>query len=356
MRGPMNHAYAVVMAGGGGTRFWPLSRGARPKQTLPILGGTDSMVRLTVARLRPLFAPADIFCVTAREHADLLRPDVPTPLIVEPQGRDTAAAVGLAATLLRARDPEAVFAVLPADHHVPDPAAFQATLKTAFAAAAGGALVTIGIKPRHPSTSYGYLQRGPRDGEAWKVLRFREKPDAETAARLIASGDHYWNGGIFVWTAQAILAEIARQLPDLARALSRIGEAAGSPGFDATLAAEYAALPRISIDYGVMEKAPRVLMVEAGFEWDDVGSWAAAAARRAHDDRGNSLEGLCAAVDTADTLVFSDDPSHLVATLGLEGFVVVRTRDATLVCPKDRADELKKVVEELRRRKLEKYL
>ncbi|HEX7896148.1 MAG TPA: mannose-1-phosphate guanylyltransferase [Planctomycetota bacterium] len=352
----MKHAYAVVMAGGGGTRFWPLSRSARPKQTLPILGGTVSMVGRTVARLHPLFAPADIFCVTAREHAELLRPDVPTPLIIEPQGRDTAAAVGLAATLLRARDPEAVFAVLPADHHVADALAFQATLKTAFTAAATGALVTIGIKPRHPSTSYGYLQRGPRDGEAWKVLRFREKPDAETAARLIATGDHYWNGGIFVWSAQAILSEIARQLPDLARALSRVGEAAGGPDFEKVLEAEYAALPRISIDYGVMEKASRVLMVEAGFDWDDVGSWAAAAARRPRDAQGNSLEGACAAVDTTDTLVYSADPSHVIATLGLEGFVVVHTPDATLVCPKDRADELKKVVEELRRRKLEKHL
>jgi mannose-1-phosphate guanylyltransferase len=355
----MKQAYAVVMAGGGGTRFWPLSRSARPKQTLPILGGSASMVARTVQRLHPLFAAADIFCVTAREHADLLRPDfadAPDNVLVEPVGRDTAAAVGLAATLLRARDPEAVFAVLPADHHVDDPLAFQATLKTAFAAATSGALVTIGIKPRHAATAYGYLQRGPREGDAWRVLRFVEKPDAATAARLLAGGDHYWNGGIFVWKADAILAEIARHLPDLARALSRIGQAAGTPRYREALEREYAALPRVSIDYGVMEKASRVLMIEAGFEWDDVGSWAAAAGRRARDAQGNTLEGECAAVDTRDTLVWSADPAHVVATLGLEGFVVVHTRDATLVCPKDRADELKKVVEELRRRKLEKYL
>jgi mannose-1-phosphate guanylyltransferase len=239
--------------------------------------------------------------------------------------------------------------VLPADHYVDDPGRFQATLRTAFAAARKGDLVTVGIRPRGPSTSYGYLQRGPREGDVHRVLKFVEKPKADVAARLVASGDHFWNGGIFVWTAEAILAEIARQLPDLARALDRIGAAAGSPRLEAVLEAEYAALPRISIDYGVMEKAARVVMVEAGFAWDDVGSWAAAAERRPKDAAGNTLEGACVPVETRDTLVFSTDPGHVVATLGLDGFVVVHTPDATLVCPKNRADELKKVVEELRR-------
>ncbi len=344
--------YAVIMAGGGGTRFWPLSRQARPKQVLPLLGGPGSMVARTVERLQPLFAKADIHCITAREHAEMLRGDVlPGNLMVEPTGRDTAAAIGLAAVLLRARDPRAVFAVLPADHYVDDPGRFQATLRSAFAAARSGSLVTIGIPPRGPSESYGYLQRGPREGEAWRVLRFVEKPRADVAARLIASGDHYWNGGIFVWKADAILAEIARQLPGLSAALERIAAAGPS-----SLEAEYAALPRISIDHGVMEKAARVVMVEAGFEWDDVGSWSAAAERRPKDARGNSFEGQAVAVDTRNTLVYSSDPAHVVAALGLDGFVVVHTPDATLVCPKNRADELKKVVEELRRRGLEKHL
>lgn len=340
----MEHAFAVVLAGGGGTRFWPLSRQARPKQILPILGGAESMVALTVRRLSPLFGPSHILCVTAREHADLLKD---YPLLVEPQGRDTAAAVGLAAVALRARDPQAVFAVLPADHYVDDPLRFQATLSTAFEAARDGALVTVGIPPRGPSESYGYLQRGPKDGAVWKVLRFREKPNAATAAAFLASGDHYWNAGIFVWRADAILAEIARQLPALSAALERIAASGFRPEVVET---EYAALPRISIDFGVMEKAARVVMVEAGFEWDDVGSWAAAAARRPRDVDGNTLEGACVPVETKDTLITSSEPGHVVATLGLEGFVVVHTPDATLVCPKGRADELKKVVEELRKK------
>ncbi len=349
--------YAVIMAGGGGTRFWPLSRQARPKQTLPLLGGSGSMVARTVDRLLPLFAKADILCITALEHAELLRGDVlPGNLLVEPSGRDTAAAIGLAAVLLRARDRRAVFAVLPSDHYVDDPGRFQATLRAAFAAARSGSLVTIGIPARGPSESYGYLQRGPREGEAWQVLRFVEKPKADVAARLLAGGDHYWNGGIFVWTADAILGEIARQLPALGTALDRIGAAAGTPRFDEILRSEYAALPRISIDHGVMERAARVLMVEAGFAWDDVGSWSAAAERRPKDPEGNTLEGKAVAVDTKNTLIYSSDPAHIVAALGLDGFVVVHTPDATLVCPKGRADELKKVVEELRRRGLEKHL
>lgn len=344
--------YAVILAGGGGTRFWPLSRQARPKQVLPLLGGDRSMVARTVERLQPLFAKDDILCVTAREHAELLRGEC--RLIVEPAGRDTAAAVGLAAALLHARDPRAVFAVLPADHYVDDPGRFQATLRVAFAAAREGALVTIGIPARGPSTSYGYLQRGPREGDVFRVLRFVEKPPAEVAARLLASGDHYWNGGIFVWKAEAVLAEIARQLPVLSAALGRI---VAAKDVEKALETEYPALPRVSIDHGIMEKAAaRVVMVEAGFQWDDVGSWSAAADRRPQDAQGNTLEGKAVAVETKNTLVYAGDPSHVVATLGLDGFVVVHTPDATLVCPKGRADELKKVVEELRRRGFEKTL
>lgn len=355
----MEHFYAVVMAGGSGTRFWPLSRKSRPKQTLPLLGG-NSMVRQTVERLFPLFEAKDVFVVTAREHGEAVRNDLPLlppeNVIEEPTGRDTAAAVGLAATFLQWRDPEAAFAVLPADHYIGDVQKFHVGLKAAREAARSGALVTFGIKPRHPATGYGYLNRGSRDGYAYRVRRFYEKPKPAAAQTFFESGDYFWNSGMFVWEAWAILGAIERFLPALARSLNEIGGSLGTSRLPITLAREYSRVARISIDFGVMEKAERVLMVEADFDWDDVGSWAAAAERRGKDTAGNSVEGKCVSVESKNSLVLSTDPEHLVAVLGLENFVVVHTRDATLVCPKGKADELKKLVEEIRAKGHEKYL
>ncbi len=355
----MEHFYAVVMAGGSGTRFWPLSRRNRPKQTLPLLGGR-SMVRETVERLFPLLEPKDVFVVTAREHAEGVRRELdllpPENIIDEPMGRDTAAAVGLAATFLRWRDPDAAFAVLPADHFIDDPAKLHQGLRQAREAARSGALVTFGIPPRHPSTAYGYLNRGPRDGVAWRVRRFYEKPKLEAARAFVESGDYFWNSGMFVWEAWAILTAIESFLPAMASSLREIGGALGTSRLPMVLAREYGRIQRISIDFGVMEKAEKVLMVEAGFQWDDVGSWAAAADRRGKDTAGNAIEGKCVSLDTKNSLVLSADPDHLVAVLGLEGFVVVHTPDATLVCPKGRADELKRLVEEIRGRGHEKHL
>jgi mannose-1-phosphate guanylyltransferase len=355
----MRHFYAVVLAGGSGTRFWPLSRRSRPKQLLPILGGR-SMVRRTVERLFPLLEPAQVFVVTAREHAEAVREDLdllpPENIIDEPAGRDTAAAVGLAAAFLEWRDPEAVFATLPADHDIHPPDEFHRSLREAREAALAGALVTLGVRPRRPATGYGYLHRGAREGNGFRVRRFCEKPDPETARGFVAAGDYYWNSGMFVWSARAILAEIDRHLPALSAGLREVREVFGTSRLPEVLERVYAGLPRISIDYGVMEKAERVVMLEAGFEWDDVGSWAAALGRRPKDAAGNALEGACVAAETKGSLVLSSDPRHLVAVLGLEGFVVVHTPDATLVCPKDRSDELKTLIEEIRRRGLETYL
>ena len=355
----MDHFYAVVMAGGSGTRFWPLSRKTRPKQTLPILGGA-SMVRQTVERLFPLFDPKQVFVVTGREHSELVRRDLdllpPEQILEEPLGRDTAAAVGLAATYLEWRDPESTFAVLPADHYIDDPAKFQLCLKRGCVAARSGALVTVGIKPRFPSTSYGYLNRGSREGDVFRVRRFYEKPKIEAARTFVESGDYFWNGGMFVWQSWAILKAIERYLPALATGLKGIGVALGTDRLSGVMAREYTRMPRISIDYGVMEKAERVLMVEADFQWDDVGSWAAAAERRGKDQQGNSIEGKCVSSETKNSLVLSTDPNHLVAVHGLEGYVVVHTPDATLVCPKGKAEDLKKLVEEIRQKGHDNYL
>jgi mannose-1-phosphate guanylyltransferase len=355
----VEHFYAVVMAGGSGTRFWPLSRKHKPKQTLPILGGS-TMVRQTVERLFPLFDPRRVFVVTAREHSDLIRRDLdllpPENIIDEPQGKDTAAAIGLAATFLQWRDPDAVFAVLPADHYIDSADRFQKALSKGAEAARTGALITLGIKPRYAATCYGYLQRGERQGEFYRVRRFCEKPKIAAAQEFVKSGDYSWNGGIFVWEAKTILAAITKFMPALAASLKEIEAALGTSRLPSTLSREYGKLERMSIDYGVMEKADPVLMLDIDFEWDDVGSWSAAADRRAKDAAGNATEGKVLAVETKNSLVISSDPDHLIGVLGLEGFVVVHTPDATLVCPKDRADDLKKLVEGVRAKGLEKHL
>ncbi len=355
----MEHFYAAIMAGGSGTRFWPLSRKTRPKQTLPLLGGA-SMVRQTVERLLPLLEPKDVFVVTSREHSELVRRELdllPAENVIdEPTGRDTSAAVGLAATFLKWRDPEAAFAVLPADHYIGDREKFHAGLRAAREAARSGALVTFGVPPRYPATCYGYLNRGSREGAAFRVRRFYEKPKLPAARAFVESGDYFWNSGIFVWEAWAILGAIEKFLPAVAGCLREVGEALGTSRLPMVLAREYARIERISIDFGVMEKAEKVLMVEANFDWDDVGSWAAAAERRPKDLAGNSIEGTCVQAETKNSLVLSTDANHLVAILGLEDFVVVHTPEATLVCPKKRADELKKLVEEIRQKGLEKYL
>lgn len=355
----MEHFYAVVMAGGSGTRFWPLSRKHQPKQTLPILGSA-TMVRQTVERLFPLFSPRQVFVVTAKEHSDLVRRDLDLlpqeNVIDEPQGRDTAAAVGLAATFLHWRDPEAVFAVLPADHYINSPERFQKGLEKGAEAARSGHFVTFGIKPRYPAEIYGYLHRGEKQGDYYKVRRFCEKPKLPAAQEFVKSGEHYWNGGIFVWQASTILDAIATHLPALSAGLKEIGAALGTSRLPSVLSREYGKLERISIDYGVMEKADRVLMLEADFEWDDVGSWSAAADRRARDGAGNAVDGKVLAVDTKNSLVLSSDPNHLVGVLGLDGYVVVHTPDATLVCPKDKADDLKKLVEEVRAKGFDRHL
>lgn len=349
----MGNAYAVVMAGGSGTRFWPLSRAARPKQLLPLLSDRP-LIRETVERLLPLFDLERVFVVTAREHADALARSLSIlpreNIIDEPVGRDTAACVGLAATLLRWRDPEAVFCTLPADHFVGDIAVFQSALARGLEEARRGKLVTYGVPPTRPETGYGYLEV-----EAGRVRRFCEKPEVGRAREFLEKGNYFWNCGIFVWRADRILAEIRRHLPDLSAALGRIEGALGTSRLPAVLVQEYAKLPRISIDFGVMEKAEEVVMVEADFGWDDVGNWVAAASHRPSDGAGNVAEGTAVTVESERNIVRTEG-GHLVATLGVRDFVIIHTPDATLVCPKDRAADLKKLTEEIRAKGLSRYL
>lgn len=350
--------HAVILAGGRGERFWPKSRAARPKQLQALTGGL-TMIEETLARVEPLAPPPRQWIVTSAELAGAVASVVGRgPRVVgEPMGRNTAPAIAMAASEIARGDPEAVMMVLPSDHHIGDVAAFRRVLAAAAGLAGQGRLVTIGIRPERPETGYGYIERGrPLDGEGcFGVKSFREKPDQETAEGFVRSGSFYWNGGIFVWAVSAFMESLRAHMPGLHRATvewqGRGGLGAGPQAFR-----EYfEPLEKISIDYGVMEKAARagteqcrgVAVVEGDFGWDDLGSWEAAARYYPGDARGNRISGKALALDSSDNIVVSDQ--GLVALLGVEGLIVVRSGDALLVCRRDRAQEVRRVVEELGR-------
>jgi mannose-1-phosphate guanylyltransferase len=346
------------MAGGSGTRFWPRSRARAPKQLLPILGGR-SLLQETVARLTPPISRRRLLVVTGRAQAGGVRAQLrqlpPGAVLVEPEGRNTAAAIALAALHVAQTHPDAVMAVLPADHAIAPLATFRADLALALdVAERTGALVTFGLAPTHPETGYGYIRpgapvRGGRGRVAW-VEAFVEKPDRQRAEAILAEGRMLWNSGIFAWRVDAILAELRARLPGVVEPLAAaLGRGARA------LAAAYRALPAVSIDTGVLEKAARVAVVRARFRWSDVGSWSALEPFWATAGNGrNAVSGRALAIDSRGCVV--DSPKRLVALLGVEDLVVVDTPDALLVCRKDRAQDVRLVVEELRRRGLARYL
>lgn len=345
------------MAGGRGERFWPESRLARPKQLLPIVGDRP-MLAQTIARLAGLVEASDIFVITnAEQRAAVLEvcPELdPAKVVGEPVGRDTAAAVGLAAVLVGREDPQATFVMLPADAVIHDAAALRATLETAFQAAdSAPRLMTIGITAGFPATGYGYIQQGDACGEfagrsVFAVRRFVEKPDEATARQYLESGDYFWNAGMFVWSVAAIASALETYTPVLWQALQAIdaGLAAGE-ALDPLLAAHYPSLEKVSIDYAVIEKADNVAMVESGFDWDDVGEWPAVARHFPADDSGNVVRGEAELADARGNIVYCRDPDHLIALLGVEDLIVVKTADATLVCHKDKAQDLKALVQRI---------
>jgi len=343
------------MAGGSGTRFWPRSRQRVPKQLLAI-ATRKTLLADTLARVRSLATPRATWIVTGASHATAVRREargLPRGnVLVEPQGRNTAAAVALAALRIARTAPDGVMIVLPADHAIGDVAAFRATLVQAMdVAVATDRLVTIGIAPTRPETGYGYIQVGePLDGGAHAVARFIEKPDLARAQSLLEGGDVLWNGGIFAWRVERILAELRRWTPDVVGPL----EHALKRGTARALAQAYARVPSVSIDTGVMERAERVAVVRATFPWSDVGSWAAVADLWRNGHEANAVRGSAVLVDSTGCVV--DAGSRLVALVGVEDLVVVDTPDALLVCPKGRAQDVRLIVEELRRRKLQRYL
>ena len=349
----------VILAGGSGTRFWPLSRLRHPKQLMSVLGG-KSMLQRTVERVLPL-KPERIVVITnrlqAQESAAQLAyiTELPVEVIAEPVGRNTAPAVGLAARL--ALSPETVLAVLPADHVIPDQEEFCAVLRRGAVAAGEGRLVTLGITPTRPETGYGYIEVAPGscgDGP-FPVSRFVEKPDLERAQQFLAAGNFYWNSGMFLWRADVILEELNRHLPELSAALADLVLRDGGVAQEG-LEALYAAVKGESIDVGVMEKSDRVTMIPASFGWSDVGSWSALPEVVEGDDNGNVIINAAGTVLTDAQGCLAYGGGKMVALLGVKDLIVVETPDALLICPRDRAQEVKGIVGELELRGLKEYL
>jgi len=359
-RQKMKNRYVVIMAGGRGERFWPQSRLKRPKHLLPIVGDS-AMLAQTIDRLEGLVPTERIFVITNEEQKESVLETcpslIPERVIGEPVGRDTAAAVGLAALLVESEDENAAFALLPADHVIEDGAGFRSVLSAAFEAAeSDDCLVTIGISPTFPSTGYGYLQKGEElNGMASRsvsvVDRFVEKPDLEKARQYLDSGNYFWNAGMFVWRPPVILKEMQKHTPSLARGLQELKETWREIGSLADCMDKvYPSLEKISIDFAVMEKAERVVMLESDFDWDDVGEWPAIARHYPADLQGNVFKGEGVAMDAEGNLTFAES-GHCVALLGVKDLIVVQSEDATMVCHKDYAQEVKALAQEVARKR-----
>ena len=354
--------YAVVMAGGSGTRLWPLSRAKRPKQVLSLLDG-QSLLGLAVERLSGMFPAENIYIITnaqyAADIAGALPHLPPGNIIAEPQGRDTANAIALGAEILAARDDDATMAVFSADHVIRPREAFVECVEAACDAAEEhrDALVTFGIRPTWPHTGLGYVHCGGESDGVYDVLAFKEKPNHHTARRYVESGQYYWNSGMFVWKVDAIRGEIGRLLPASLEALEPIGQAVrDGTDFTDILADIYPRLDKISIDYAVMERAAKVLMIELKCEWLDVGSWPALSDVLPPDESGNvTVADSAVILDSARNVIVAED-DHLLAVLGMDDCVIVHSPDATLVCNKSDSQRLKELVAMLRSKYGEKYL
>jgi mannose-1-phosphate guanylyltransferase len=363
----MKNTYAVIMAGGGGTRLWPISRKEKPKQLLPLLG-QETLFQSTVQRLADLFPPERILVVTVEEQAREMKqqaPEIPEEnYLIEPAPRGTASVVGLAAAVLQKRDPRASMAILPSDHFIRNVDLFHYLLKAAFGVAEDGYLVTLGITPTIPSTAYGYIQQGrPLDGDykypVYMVMRFKEKPDEQTAQQLLRSGDHSWNSGMFIWRADAILKEIEKQMPPLNGVLEKISSAWGTRNQDSVLNELWNDLKIETVDYGIMENAERVAVLPAGgLGWSDVGMWSSLFEVLLPDMNGNiaTNSSLHLAHETNNTLVYGGNGERLIVTIGVDDMVIVDAGDVLMVCKTDQAQKVRDVVQHLKKHRQEKFL
>ena len=353
--------YAVIMAGGVGSRFWPQSRERSPKQVLEIVG-SGSMISNTIARLQTLVQPEKVLVVTNKLQKDIIQKQVPSLLpqniLTEPLGRNTAPCIGLAAKWISRSDPHAVMIILPADHIIRNVEEFLHVLARAVQVAEeSDALVTIGIKPTHPETGYGYIQyedsseMNPYTADnIYRVRTFAEKPNLETAEKFLKSGDFLWNSGMFIWKASVILKEIEKYIPELGEQLTKLEHAIGSESYQSILERVYGVIRSISIDYGVMEKASKVFVAKGDFGWSDVGSWDEVVRLTPVDGDGNALRGTVIVKDSHRNYI--DAGSKVVATIGIEDIIAVVTDDAVLICKKGKSQDVKEVVDYLRRKQI----
>jgi mannose-1-phosphate guanylyltransferase len=356
--------HALIMAGGGGTRFWPRSRQRRPKQFLA-LGGERTLLQQAGDRIEAQVLPERTWVITAGPYVEetcAQLPDLPADQVVgEPCGRDTAACIGLGAALILRGDPGAVMLVMPADHVIEPVQEFRRAVHVAEQTAEEHpeALITFGIPPTYPATGYGYIHRGaeaarPQGVAVHQVRGFSEKPERDVAERLFVSGEYFWNSGIFVWKAATILKGLRERQPKLASAVLRIAEAWPTLQRDAVLRREYEGLERISIDYAVMEHAREVLAVQAPFRWDDVGSWLALERMHPQDADGNTVLATHCGLDTHGCVLVAD-AGHLLATVGVRNLLIIQDGNVTLVADRREEGAVKKLVERLKEKGLEKY-
>jgi mannose-1-phosphate guanylyltransferase len=342
----MSNVYAVIMAGGRGERFWPLSTDRIPKPFIPLLG-PRTLIQQTVERLLPLLPPDRMFISIGEIHGEIARnqlPEIPPDnFVLEPVGRDTAPCLGYCALHIERRDPDGTMIAVPADHFVADPAAYRRTLEKGIAALPGATGVVFGISPSRPETGYGYIEVQRREtADAWPVLRFVEKPDIARAREYMAAGHYYWNSGIFLWRNRTLLDLLATHMPELHRGLAALRPLIGREEVHSEIHQIFAALPRISIDFGVMEKASGLRLVPAEFTWDDIGNWSALERALPHDADGNVALGPHAALDASRCVSYSD--AGAIATFGVSDLVVIQAHGKVLVCPKDRAADLKRLI------------
>lgn len=357
--------YIVLMAGGVGTRFWPRSRASNPKQMLNLIG-SRSMLQLTYDRIKNLTTTDRILVITNTDLKEPIQKQLseipPENIIAEPFGRNTAPCIGLAASIIKKRaSDEEVMVVLPADHQIKETDNFQEIIKAAVAyAPQAGCLITLGVTPRYPETGYGYIQRGEKittvhNKGIYRVRTFAEKPNYDTAERFLKSGDFFWNSGIFIWTVKAIMAEFEEQQPELAEDLNKLCGRVDTAEMDVAVEDVYAGTKSISIDYGIMEHAKQVCIIESDFNWNDIGSWEAAYNISEKDENGNAVyANRNILLDAKNNYIYSS--KKIVAAVDVEDLVVVETDDALLICRKGQSQKVKNVVDTIRRKKLDEFL